>query len=202
MATKKPSKTNADSGNADPGKSAPTPTPSAAVRGGGRGGRRPGSGDTALAWNAERDTALITSIQANPGRLTTNQLAAHLAQHEAFSADAGLVTAEKVRQRVKKLSDRAAEMGLPRLEVKRMGNAGYDPGEVLSTLLRPALAPAVPVPVTAQGSSAGGVVPAPAGSFEASGVVHVPVVGSTAPAAGPSTVTIPQFTGLIPTAQG
>jgi hypothetical protein len=112
--------------NATAGANGSTDT-AAGSTGGKRGPRNP---EDVLAWGEDRDAALIMTIMGRPNHYTTVSLAPELAKHPAFVDDARLLLGddgpEKLRQRVKKISDKLVEKGLPVLPIRRRSNAGYD----------------------------------------------------------------------------
>lgn len=159
-----------------------------------RGGRPAGP---VFAWDGERDQLLALTLLQNPGVLTPQQLVGHLAQHPAYAADASLLTAEKIRQRVAKLSARAEKMGYGRLQLRRTGGGGYDPTDTLASVFK-SLGVA-PQPQPQQASTTGHVhevqVPATAAAPEIQYVQPTSTGGS----GGGGLIPIAGASGLIPT---
>lgn len=129
-----------------------TDTPNTANAAPKKKGGRP-AGPT-FGWDSQRDQILVVTLLQNPGVLTPAQLVTNLSQHPAYAADASLLTAEKIRQRVAKLSARAEKMGYGKLQLRRTGGGGYDPNETLASVFKAmGVAPAAP-------AAMGGVVDA------------------------------------------
>lgn len=93
------------------------------------GGRK--AGDPQFIWDEERDITLMLTVLKSPGQLTADALVDALKDHPAFQADANLLTREKIRLRVGKLSARSEEMGLGKLSLRRSTNTGYSPDDVI-----------------------------------------------------------------------
>lgn len=96
-----------------------------------------------LVWDAARMTALAALVAANNGQLSPRQVVDQLKTHPAFIADAHLLTPEKIRARVNKLSARAEARGQAPISLRRAGNAGYDIDDILNQVLGPAVRGAV-----------------------------------------------------------
>lgn len=150
-----------------------------------RGGRPPGP---VFMWDSQRDQVLVVLMLNNKGTLSAEQVYQQLITHPAFAADANLLTKEKVRQRVGKLSARTEKKYGVTLDLRRTSNSGYDVDGTLDAVMKamgiqaqpqqaqaastqePAAAPAasaptvtpVPLPTLSPGF-AGGLIATPGG---------------------------------------
>lgn len=129
-----------------------------------------------LYWDEPRLIALIGLLNANPGRLTSAQVAQALSQHPAFADQAaqlaagGTGIADKIRQQVVKLSEISVERGYPALVLRRASNSGVDRGTVLDKYFGEAkriqAAPATPGQI--------GQVPQTLSPFTGTGLIPIP----------------------------
>lgn len=117
--------------------------------------RRTVNPDEVIYWNSERDIALLQTLLPANGQLTAKQLTKALSDHAAFAEDRHLLlndrASEKVRQRVKKLSEMNVAKGRVALELRRSANTSYDPMETLDAVFAQHATPVQPQP---QGQSA------------------------------------------------
>lgn len=148
-----------------------------------RGGRPPGP---VFMWDSQRDQVLVVLMLNNKGTLSAEQVYQQLITHPAFAADANLLTKEKVRQRVGKLSARTEKKYGVTLDLRRTSNSGYDVDGTLDSVFKamgiqaqpqqaqaastqePAAAPVASVPApaplpTLPSGFAGGLIATPGG---------------------------------------
>lgn len=117
-----------------------------------RGGRPPGP---VFMWDSQRDQVLVVLMLNNKGTLSAEQVYQQLVGHPAFAADANLLTKEKVRQRVGKLSARTEKKYGVTLDLRRTSNSGYDVDGTLDAVFK-----AMQIPVKAQAPAAQAPEPA------------------------------------------